>query len=239
MDDKKHKVLLAEDDPNLGEILREYLEVKGFDTMLCKDGEAAWNTFQTEGPFDICVFDVMMPKMDGFSLGKNVREKDQKIPMIFLTAKSMKEDTLKGFELGADDYITKPFSMEELIARVKAILKRSSGVGNKGLDENIQQFKVGKFSFDSSIQRLSIEGDTEEQKLTSKESALLRLLCLHKNDVLDRSYALKEIWFDDNYFNSRSMDVYITKLRKHLKKDPNLQIINVHGQGFKLVELNQ
>jgi len=203
----KIKVLLAEDDLNLGQILNEYLNVKGYETELCRNGELAFQAFKRSS-FDLCIFDVMMPKMDGFTLAEKIRKADTEIPIIFLTAKSLKEDAIKGFNIGADDYISKPFSMEELLLRIKAILRRT----HKPEEE-------------------------EEQKLTSKEAALLRMLSLHKNQVLDRSKALKKIWQDDNYFNSRSMDVYITKLRKFLKEDENLQILNVHGQGFKLIEL--
>ena len=229
----KIKVLLAEDDLNLGQILNEYLNVKGYDTELCRNGEIAYQAFK-RGSFDLCIFDVMMPKMDGFTLAEKIRKADTEVPIIFLTAKSLKEDAIKGFNIGADDYISKPFSMEELLLRIKAILRRT----HKPEDEDNQQtkFEIGRFHFDFATQILTIEG--KEQKLTSKEAALLRMLCLHKNQVLDRSKALKKIWQDDNYFNSRSMDVYITKLRKFLKADDNLQILNVHGQGFKLIEMD-
>ncbi len=231
------KILLVEDDPNLGQLLKEYLDVKGYETTLCRDGESGLRTFKKLTPnreeFDLCIFDVMMPKIDGYNLAEQVRELDEEIPIIFLTAKTMKEDAIQGFQVGADDYVTKPFSMEELLMRIKAILKRTSRADQE--KEQQTRFEIGEFTFDSDAQKLIRNG--EEQKLTSKESALLRLLCLRKNQMLDRSIALKKIWFDDNYFNSRSMDVYITKLRKYLKPDPNLQIMNVHGQGFKLVEL--
>ncbi|MDW7690419.1 response regulator transcription factor [Flammeovirgaceae bacterium SG7u.111] len=227
------KILLVEDDLNLGQILNEYLNVKGYDTILARDGEEGYKSFD-KGKFDLCIFDVMMPKLDGFSLAEKVRKSDADIPIIFVTAKSMKEDAINGFKAGADDYITKPFSMEELLLRIKAILRRTL----KQEEENNQEkFQIGNFSFDHSSQKLVLDGN--EQKLTSKESALLQMLCLHKNQVMDRSKALKKIWLDDNYFNSRSMDVYITKLRKYLKPDENLQILNVHGQGFKLIELQK
>ena len=228
---KKIKVLLVEDDPNLGQILKEYLEVKGFESLLFTNGESALKGFN-RGLFDICIFDVMMPKMDGFTLAEQIRKRDTETPILFLTAKSMKEDTIRAFEIGADDFMTKPFSMEELILRIKAILKRTSKVDP---DNNI--YTIGKFQFEIEPQKLLFE-DGSDQKLTSKETALLKMLCQNKNKVLDRSIALKKIWFDDNYFNSRSMDVYITKLRQFLKKDKDLQIINIHGQGFKLIELN-
>ncbi|MDL2231595.1 response regulator transcription factor [Porphyromonadaceae bacterium OttesenSCG-928-L07] len=227
--EEKIKILLAEDDTNLGMLLKEYLKAKGFDTTLCEDGEAAYQAFLNQ-PFDLCIFDIMMPKKDGFTLSKDVRKINSEIPIIFLTAKNMKEDVLEGFKLGADDYMTKPFSMEELIVRIEAVLRRSSGL--KPEDEQ-EIFKIGKLTFNSKKQIL-FDGDVEE-KLTTKESELLRLLCLNVNKVLERNYALKHIWADDNYFNARSMDVYITKLRKHLKKDPTVEIINVHGKGYKLI----
>lgn len=231
----KTKLLVVEDDPNLGMLLSEYLQVKGFEVTHCKDGEEGLEAYQ-KGDFDMCIFDVMMPKMDGFTLAERIRKSDVDVPIFFLTAKSLKEDTLKGFEVGGDDYMTKPFSMEELLARITAILRRSKRKGNEKEKQTI--FELGKFSFDFNAQKLRDTTDGSEQRLTSKESALLRLLAIHKNEVMDRSDALKKIWLDDNYFNSRSMDVYITKLRKFLKTDETLKIVNVHGQGFKLVELS-
>ncbi len=228
----KPKILLVEDDTNLGQILKEYLDVKGYDTTLARDGEAGLKAFPRD-EYAICILDVMMPKVDGFTLATEIRKMDTDIPIIFVTAKSMKEDTIQGFTVGGDDYITKPFSMEELLLRIKAILKRTF----KSPEEDQSRFSIGEYMFDSDAQTLTHSGNGENHKLTSKESALLKLLCLRKNQMLDRSVALKKIWFDDNYFNSRSMDVYITKLRKYLKSDENIQIINVHGQGFKLVEL--
>ncbi|PWJ36015.1 response regulator transcription factor [Sediminitomix flava] len=231
----KTKVLLAEDDPNLGMLLKEYLEVKGYDVTHRTDGEEGYNAY-TEDTYDICIFDVMMPKVDGFTLAKKIRERDTETPILFLTAKSLKEDTLQGFAVGGDDYMTKPFSMEELLARIQAILRRSKKDTSSKETQTI--FEVGIFSFDFNAQLLTNTLNGDEQRLTSKESALLRLLAIYKNEVMDRSEALKKIWLDDNYFNSRSMDVYITKLRKFLKPDEKLKIVNVHGQGFKLVELN-
>ncbi|MCS6832034.1 MAG: response regulator transcription factor [Flammeovirgaceae bacterium] len=231
---KPHKILLVEDDQNLGQVLKEYLEVKGFEPTLCRDGEAGLKSYQS-GEYDLCLFDVMMPKIDGFSLAQKIRKKDEKTPIIFLTAKSMKEDTIQGFQVGADDYITKPFSMEELLMRIKAILRRTDKTDDA--IESVNEFEIGIFRFRSDIQELTNTKTNETQKLTSKESALLKMLCFYKNHVLDRSLALKKIWGDDNYFNSRSMDVYITKLRKFLKADERLQILNVHGQGFRLVEV--
>jgi DNA-binding response OmpR family regulator len=225
----KTRILLAEDDENLGLLLKEYLVAKGFDTELYPDGEAAYKGFMRE-QFDICIFDVMMPKKDGFSLAKDVRMVNADIPIVFLTAKSMKDDILEGFKLGADDYLTKPFSMEELILRIEAILRRTTGE-RKGTEELM--FQLGSLSFDARKQTLS--DGMEIRKLTTKESDLLRLLCVNANKILERNFALKTIWVDDNYFNARSMDVYITKLRKHLKSEPNVEIINVHGKGYKLI----
>lgn len=223
------KILLAEDDKNLGLLLKEYLFAKGFDTTLCEDGEEAYAAF-LKGTFDICIFDVMMPKKDGFTLAKDIRLINTEVPIIFLTAKSLKEDVLEGFKLGADDYMTKPFSMEELLVRIEAVLRRTAG--NK---QEVQQevFKLGVLTFDSKKQILI--HDDKTIKLTTKESELLRLLCGNANKVLERNYALKTIWSDDNYFNARSMDVYITKLRKHLKAAEGVEIINVHGKGYKLI----
>lgn len=227
--EQKTKLLLAEDDENLGLLLKEYLVAKGFDADLYPDGEAAYKGFMREH-YDICILDVMMPKKDGFTLAKDIRIVNADIPVLFLTAKNMKDDVLEGFKLGADDYITKPFSMEELIMRIEAILRRTS---QEGQSNNQQVFTLGKFTFDTRKQTLS-EGE-ESVKLTTKESELLKLLCQNANKVLERNYALKSIWIDDNYFNARSMDVYITKLRKHLKDESSVEIINVHGKGYKLI----
>lgn len=223
------KILLAEDDTNLGMLLKEYLRAKGFDATLCEDGEVAYDTFLDQS-FDICILDVIMPKKDGFTLAKDIRLVNHNIPIIFLTAKNTKEDIIEGFKVGADDYMTKPFSMEELLLRIEAILRRT-----KGFEQKEQQdiFKLGSLVFDSRKQAL-IDGD-DERRLTTKESELLKLLCLNVNKVLERNYALRNIWADDNYFNARSMDVYITKLRKHLRKEPSVEIINVHGKGYKLI----
>lgn len=226
----KTRILLAEDDPNLGSLLQEYLQAKDFETVLCTDGDKAFKTFSKQ-QFDFVILDIMMPVKDGFTVAKEIRTINKKIPIIFLTAKSMKEDTLKGFDIGADDYITKPFSMEELLVRVNAILRRTDQRQSSG--ENKRHFDVGRFEFDYDRQLLKANGD--ETKLTTKENELLYLLCLNKNGVLERNYALNAIWGDDNYFNGRSMDVYIAKLRKHLKPDPEIEIINIHGKGFKLL----
>lgn len=229
MTEMKPRVLLAEDDPNLGHLLQEYLDAKGFVTELATNGKEGFDKFR-RGTWDICLLDVMMPVKDGYTLAKEIREITKDVPIVFLTAKSMKEDTIEGFNAGADDYITKPFSMEELLLRLKAILRRT-----KGSIANAEQinFTVGEYGFDS--QRQMLEYGSKSQKLTSKESDLLRLLALHKNDILDRSLALNTIWGDDSYFNSRSMDVYIAKLRKYLKEDPTVEIMNIHGKGFRLI----
>ena len=229
MEKEQIKLLVAEDDSNLGDLLNEYLIAKGFETNLTRNGKQALEAFRGSH-FDLCLFDVMMPEKDGFTLAKDVRKINPEVPIIFLTAKSMKEDKIEGFKLGADDYLTKPFSMEELLLRIQAILRRTK----KERDvQKQEQFEIGDFQFDSKLQELTLNGSI--QKLTSKENDLLRLLALHLNDVLDRSYALNRIWGDDSYFNSRSMDVYITKLRKYLRGDEKLEIVNVHGKGFKLL----
>lgn len=230
MESVKTKILLVEDDQSLGPLLQEYLEAKGFETKLANDGVKGADVF-FKGSFDLLLLDVMMPNKDGITLAKEIRVADKNIPIIFLTAKSMKEDALEGFQAGADDYITKPFSMEELLARVNAVLRRTNKVRSTESDE--VNFNIGAYSFNSQKQLLLINNN--EQKLTTKESQLLRLLCVHKNDVLDRNFALKTIWQDDNYFNGRSMDVYIAKLRKYLKDDTKVEIINIHGKGFKLL----
>lgn len=227
--EQKTKLLLAEDDENLGLLLKEYLVAKGYDASLFPDGEAAYKGFMRDH-YDICILDIMMPKKDGFTLAKDIRIVNPDVPVIFLTAKNMKEDVLEGFKLGADDYITKPFSMEELIMRIEAILRRTS----QESQANAQPvFTLGRYTFDTRKQTLA-EGD-EVVKLTTKEADLLKLLCQNANKILERNYALKSIWIDDNYFNARSMDVYITKLRKHLSKEPTVEIINVHGKGYKLI----
>lgn len=227
--EQKTKLLLAEDDENLGLLLKEYLVARGYEASLYPDGEAAYKGFMKKH-YDICILDIMMPKKDGFSLAKDIRMVNADIPIIFLTAKNLKDDVIEGFKLGADDYITKPFSMEELIFRIEAILRRTS---QESLTSSESVFTLGKYTFDTRKQILSdAEGSV---KLTTKESDLLLLLCQNANKVLERNYALKSIWIDDNYFNARSMDVYITKLRKHLKDEPSVEIINVHGKGYKLI----
>lgn len=224
------RVLLAEDDRNLGNILKGFLEAKGYSAQLCINGEEAFNAYK-RGDFDFCIVDIMMPVKDGFTLAKEIRSMDKKIPILFLTAKSLQEDKLKGFELGADDYLTKPFSMEELLARMQAIMKRAEQGQLAGQRNPV--FYIGDYTFNYNHQTLTHK--IQEQKLTSKEAELLRLLCENVNEILDRSYALNKIWFDDSYFNARSMDVYIAKLRKYLKNDPRIELVNVHGIGFKLL----
>ncbi|MCD4774383.1 MAG: response regulator transcription factor [Bacteroidales bacterium] len=230
MEKTKTKILLAEDDKNLGTILKSYLEAKGYPTVLCVNGQEAYESFKSES-FNFCIFDVMMPVKDGFTLASEIRQTNKEIPILFLTAKSMQEDKLKGFDIGGDDYVTKPFSMEELLVRIKAILRRTGD--NNENQSNKSIFKINNLFFDYNRQILKINDKT--QKLTSKEAALLKMLCENLNNVLDRTDALLHIWQDDSYFNARSMDVYITKLRKYLKEDPSVELMNVHGIGFKLV----
>ena len=229
--EEKLKILLCEDDENLGTLTREYLEDKGYRADLMPDGEAGYKAF-LKGKYDICLLDVMMPKKDGFQLAQEIRMINNDVPIIFLTAKTMKDDILEGFKLGADDYITKPFSMEELVLRIEAILRRVKG--KKGKEVTV--YRIGKFTFDT--QRQVLFTDDSSDNLTTKESELLNLLCSHMNEILERNFALKTIWIDDNYFNARSMDVYITKLRKHLKDDPAIEINNVHGKGYRLIVPN-
>lgn len=225
---EKLRILLCEDDENLGMLLREYVQAKGFICDLFTDGDSGYKAY-LKGRYDFCILDVMMPKKDGFTMAQEIRTVNQDIPIIFLTAKSLKEDILEGFKIGGDDYITKPFSMEELLFRIEAIMRRVNG--KKGKD--VIAYRLGMFTFDVPKQTLFV-GDMSK-KLTTKECDLLNLLCAHANEVLERNFALKTIWIDDNYFNARSMDVYITKLRKLLKDDPTIEIINIHGKGYKLI----
>lgn len=227
---QKIKILLAEDDENLGMLLREYLIVKSYDADWFINGEKAYKSF-IKNHYDLCILDVMMPVKDGFTLAREIRITNPDIPIIFLTAKSLKEDIIEGFKAGADDYISKPFSMEELLFRVEAVLRRTKKDLNGA---PLTEYKIGDYMFYPNTQMLKM--GNAEHKLTTKESDLLKLLCANKNMILDRNFALKTIWVDDNYFNARSMDVYIAKLRKFLKDDPKVQIINVHGKGFKLIE---
>ena len=229
MNTEKTKILLAEDDENLGSLLREYLQAKSFEAHWLSDGEKAYKSFE-KNRYDICILDIMMPNKDGITLAREIRMIDPEMPIIFLTAKSMKEDVLEGFSVGADDYMTKPFSMEELIYRIEAILRRTQGSGQQNKQT---EFDIGQFHFDANKQLLTLESNSV--KLTTKESELLKLLCNNANNVLERNFALRSIWIDDNYFNARSMDVYITKLRKYLKDDPAVEILNIHGKGYKLI----
>jgi DNA-binding response OmpR family regulator len=224
------RILLVEDDPNLGYVLQENLELKGYDVTRCADGEEGLEIYLKER-FDLCLIDVMLPKKDGFTLAKDIRKTGQEVPIIFLTAKSLKEDRIEGFKVGGDDYVVKPFSMEELGLRIRAVLKRST----KSAPEigEVENFSIGQYVFDYKRQTLGI--GEKAVKLTSKESELLRLLCLHRNEVMEREVALRLIWGEDNYFNARSMDVFITKLRKYLGEDSSIEIKNVHGQGFRLL----
>ncbi len=226
--DAKMKILLCEDEESLGMLVREYLQAKGYNAELFLDGEAGLQAFR-EGRYDMCLLDVMMPKMDGFALAREIRKHNSEVPIIFLTAKNLKDDILQGFKLGADDYLTKPFSMDELVYRMEAILRRVKGKQ----PVKISRYVLGKYIFD--IQRQTLTNGDQVTKLTTKEGELLAMLCENANDVLPRDLALKTIWVVDNYFNARSMDVYITKLRKHLREDPSIEINNVHGKGYRLI----
>jgi DNA-binding response OmpR family regulator len=223
------RILLAEDDNNLGILLRNYLTAKNYETELFVNGNLALEAF-SNGSFGLCILDIMMPEMDGLTLAREIRLSNPDIPVIFLTAKNQKEDIIDGFKSGADDYITKPFSMEELLYRIEAILRRTI---NPGANKKDDSYSIGGYSFDPLKQILAY--NNENIKLTTKESELLELLCRHGNEILERNYALKTIWIDDNYFNARSMDVYITRLRKYLRKDPSVKILNIHGRGYKLI----
>jgi DNA-binding response OmpR family regulator len=223
------RILLAEDDNNLGILLRNYLSAKNYETELFINGILALEAFPA-GSFGLCIMDIMMTEMDGLSLAREIRLIKPDIPIIFLTAKNQKEDIIDGFKSGADDYITKPFSMEELLYRIEAILRRTTSATTNIKKES---YTIGGYSFNPLTQKLIFNDQTI--KLTTKESELLELLCRHGNEILERNFALKTIWIDDNYFNARSMDVYITRLRKYLKKDPSVRILNVHGRGYKLI----
>lgn len=227
------KILLVEDDPNMGMLLQDYLQLKGkFNVVLAKDGDEGLKEFMKD-TFELCILDVMMPKKDGFALGKEIRKVNAGVPIIFATAKTMIEDKAEAFNLGGDDYITKPFRIEELLLRINALLKRVSGNGKNDTAGQPTKFNIGKYQFDYTAQL--IKDDKHQQKVSTKEAELLRLLCLKKNEVLTREEALLSIWHDDNYFNGRSMDVFLSKLRKYLRDDPAVEIINVHGRGYKLL----
>ena len=227
------KILLVEDDPNLGLLLQDYLQLKGkFDVVLCTDGEDGLRTFNKQN-FDLCILDVMMPKKDGFTLGKDIRKVNTQVPIIFATAKTMLEDKASAYDLGGDDYITKPFRIEELLLRINALLKRVAAKESANSEPAQTQFEIGNYTFDYTTQLIHFNG--QQQKLSTKEAELLQLLCLKKNTVLTREEALLSIWHDDNYFNGRSMDVFLSKLRKYLREDPKVEILNVHGKGYKLL----
>ncbi|EID75239.1 response regulator transcription factor [Imtechella halotolerans] len=231
METANKKILLVEDDPNFGTVLKDYLAMNDFDVVLAKNGMEGFEKFRKDN-FDLCILDVMMPYKDGFTLAKEIREKNEHVPIIFLTAKTMKEDVLKGYKSGADDYLNKPFDSEVLLLKIKAIIQRKS---TESVAESKQfEFQIGRFHLNSKLRFLTFENE-EPIKLSPKENELLRLLALHENDLMPRELALTKIWRDDNYFTSRSMDVYIAKLRKYLKMDEDVEIINIHGEGFRLV----
>jgi len=226
------KILLVEDDPNLSMVLQDYLEMLNYNIILCKDGEEGSRTFRND-TFNLCILDIMMPKKDGFQLAEEIRNINPEIPIIFLTAKTLKEDRIKGFKMGCDDYITKPFSTEELSLRIEAILKRCENQQQLiPQDSDLTIYHIGKYIFDA--ENMILQTDSGDKTLTRKENALLRLLCENENSLLTRETALKTIWGNDDYFIGRSMDVFIAKLRKYLKDDPSINITNVHGTGFKL-----
>lgn len=230
MEAEKAKILLVEDDANLGQVLKNYLELHDYIVELCRDGILGLAAFRRE-KFDLCLLDVMMPNMDGFKLAEEIRNADPDVPLFFLSARSMKEDVISGFKLGADDYISKPFDSEVLLLKIKAILKRNQEIQEKNPSQI--EFNFGKFQFNSKLRILAVNG--KEHTLSPKENALLQMLCEFKNDLLPREQALKRIWGSDTYFNGRSMDVYIAKLRKYLSDDDNISIVNIHGNGFRLL----
>ncbi|MEM9022886.1 MAG: response regulator transcription factor [Bacteroidota bacterium] len=230
MKKEKTRILLVEDDLNLGFVIHDYLSQSRYKVDLAKDGHEGFQSFYQKN-YDLCILDVMLPKKDGFTLAEDIRKIDPDMPIIFLTAKSMHEDKIQGFKSGADDYMTKPFNSDELLLRIEAILKRSKRHGEQAARKD--EFKLGEYSFDYANLQLSHDG--EGRSLTKKEAELLRLLCIHEDQVLSREMALTVVWGSDDYFLGRSMDVFITKLRKYLKADPRIRIMNVHGVGFKLV----
>ena len=226
------KILLVEDDPNFGTVLKDYLALNDYNVTHAKYGIEGLIMFKNND-FDLCILDVMMPRKDGFSLAQDIRSNNKEIPIIFLTAKTLKEDVLRGYQVGTDDYLNKPFDSEVLLFKIKAILQRKESDTSA---ENEQfEFEIVGFFFNSKLRHLSV-GENEPQKLSPKESKLLKMLALHKNDLMPRELALTKIWRDDNYFTSRSMDVYIAKLRKYLKLDESVEILNIHGEGFRLVD---
>lgn len=227
---KKLRILLAEDDNNLGFVVQDNLKSNGFDVTLCLNGEEALKAFANDN-FDICLLDVMMPKKDGFAVAETIKELNKDVPIIFLTAKTMQADKVKGFTIGADDYITKPFDFQELILRINAVLKRSQLLVDK-VEESVASYQIGKYIFD--IKNQVLKAGKTEQKLTKKETRILTFLCENINDIAPRELILKNIWGNDDYFSGRSMDVFISKIRKYLSEDPKIQILNIHGVGFKL-----
>ena len=229
------KILLVEDDPNFGSILKDYLQMNDFDVTLAKNGMEGFEKFKKE-TYDLCILDVMMPYKDGFTLAREIRDKNKEIPIIFLTAKTMKEDVLKGYKVGADDYLNKPFDSEVLLMKIKAIMQRKTS--EVKADNTKFEFKIGRFHLNSKLRFLTFDNE-EPIKLSPKENELLKMLALYENDLMPREVALTKIWRDDNYFTSRSMDVYIAKLRKYLKSDENVEILNIHGEGFRLVIKNK
>ena len=233
MSEHTQRILLVEDDQNFGDVLKSYLEMNNYEVILAKDGVAGMEQYR-DGKFDLGIFDIMMPRKDGLTLASEIREKDKSLPIIFLTAKNMKEDILQGFRHGGDDYITKPFSSEELLLRIQALLKRSA---HKSAPEaDARDYYIGKYHFNFPLRTLTFVDDpTDEEKLSPKEAMLMKMFALKPNDVLERTDALVKIWGEDNYFTARSMDVFITKIRKYLKRDPNIEIINIHGNGFQLM----
>ncbi len=230
MEKEKNQILLVEDDASLGQVMKNYLELNDFDVELARDGILGLAAFRRK-KFDICLLDVMMPNMDGFTLAEEIRNVDPDVPLFFLSAKSMKDDIMNGYKLGADDYITKPFDSEILLQKIKAVLKRNNELEEK--KHAITEWTLGKMHFNSKLRNLKV-GD-QSLTLSPKESELLTMLAEYKNDLLPRDIALKRIWGSDTYFNGRSMDVYIAKLRKYLKNDPTVEIVNIHGNGFRLV----
>lgn len=227
----KTKILVVEDDPNLSLVLKDYLDILMYETVFADNGEDALDLFNTQA-FDLIILDIMLPKKDGFTVAKEIRKTNKEIPFIFLTAKNLKEDRIKGFQIGCDDYITKPFSTEELSLRIEAILRRSMKKSLFPIIDNVEVYTMSTFSFDYS--NMILKSPAGEQYLTRKEADLLKLLCVNKNRLVHREIALKSIWGDSDYFTGRSMDVFITRLRKYLKDDEKICIANVHGTGFKL-----
>ncbi|WP_298514705.1 response regulator transcription factor [uncultured Kordia sp.] len=235
MEIQNKKILLVEDDPNFGTVLKDYLSMNDYDVVHAKNGMEGFEKFKKDN-YDLCILDVMMPYKDGFTLAKEIREKNTEVPIIFLTAKALKEDVMKGYKVGADDYLNKPFDSEVLLMKIKAIMQRKTS--DSVADSKQFEFVIGRFSLNSKLRFLTFDQE-EPIKLSPKENELLRLLALHENDLMPRELALTKIWRDDNYFTSRSMDVYIAKLRKYLKRDEDVEILNIHGEGFRLVIKNK